>query len=56
MRIRALSAEEYWIPSIRMAEAHGKGGGKTWVYRLDFSESSGELRGYAFHSLDVRLA
>ncbi len=55
LRIRALSAEEYWVPSIRVADAHLSGGGSAWMYRLDFAESSGRLRGYAFHSLDVRL-
>ena len=54
-RIRAVTAEEYWIPSIRVSDAHLKGGGSAWMYRLDFSETSGFLRGYAFHSLDVRL-
>lgn len=54
-RIRATSAEEYWIPSIRVADALVKGGGQAWMYRLDFAESSGRLRGYAFHSLDIRL-
>jgi para-nitrobenzyl esterase len=55
LRIRAVSAEEYWIPSIRAADAHLKGGGSAWMYRLDFSETGGYMRGYAFHSLDVRL-
>jgi para-nitrobenzyl esterase len=55
LRIRAVTAEEYWIPSVRVADAHVKGGGEGWMYRLDFSETGGFLRGYAFHSLDVRL-
>jgi para-nitrobenzyl esterase len=55
LRIRAVTAEEYWIPSMRVADAHLKGGGSAWMYRLDFAETSGFLRGYAFHSLDVRL-
>jgi para-nitrobenzyl esterase len=55
LRIRSVTAEEYWIPSMRVADAHVKGGGSAWMYRLDFSETSGFLRGYAFHSLDVRL-
>ncbi len=54
-RIRAVTAEEYWIPSIRVAEAHLQGGGEAFVYRLDFSESSGRLGGFAYHSLDVPL-
>jgi len=55
LRIRAVTAEEYWVPTIRVADAHVKGGGSAWMYRLDFTETSGYLRGYAFHSLDVRL-
>ncbi len=54
-RIRALTAEEYWAPSMRVAEAHMQGGGSAFVYRLDFSESSGRLGGFAYHSLDVPL-
>ena len=55
LRIRALSAEEYWIPSIQAADAHVHGGGEAWMYRLDFSETSGRLQQYAYHSLDLRL-
>jgi para-nitrobenzyl esterase len=54
-RIRALTAEEYWIPTIRVADAAADTGCETWMYRLDFSESSGRLKGMAFHSLDVGL-
>ena len=55
LRIRAVTAEEYWIPSVRVADAHVDGGGKAFMYRLDFAETTGAFRGYAFHSLDVRL-
>lgn len=54
-RIRALSAEEYWVPSLRVAEAHVRCGGETYVYRLDFSETSGGMKGFAYHSLDLPL-
>ena len=54
-RIRALTAEEYWIPSTRVADAHTRSGGQTFTYRLDFAEASGRLSGYAYHSLDVGL-
>ncbi len=54
-RIRALTAEEYWVPSMRVAAAHAKNGGETWVYRLDFAETAGRFAGYAFHSEDVGL-
>ena len=54
-RIRALTAEEYWVPSIRVADAHLQSGGTAWMYELAFAETSGRLSGYAFHSLDVGL-
>lgn len=54
-RIRALSAEEYWAPSINTADALVHGGGSAWVYMLTFAETSGALKGTAFHSLDLRL-
>lgn len=54
-RIRALTAEEYWIPSVRVADAHVRGGGKAWMYELTFGETSGRWSGYAYHSLDVGL-
>jgi para-nitrobenzyl esterase len=55
LRIRGLSAEEYWVPSIRVVDAHIKGGGTAWMYRLDFAESSGRMKGYAYHSLDIGM-
>jgi len=27
LHVRALTAEEYWVPSIRVAQAHAKGYG-----------------------------
>ena len=55
LRIRAVTAEEYWIPTTRVTGAHLAGGGSAYAYRLDFAETSGRLRGYAFHALDVPL-
>lgn len=55
LRIRAATAEEYWVPSVRVADAEVKSGGRVWMYRLDFVETSGRLQGYAFHSLDTKL-
>ncbi len=54
-RIRALTAEEYWVPSVRVVDAHVRGGGTAWMYRLDFAETSGRMAGEAYHSLDVGL-
>jgi para-nitrobenzyl esterase len=56
LRIRALTAEEYWVPSERVAEAHVRGGGSAWMYRLDFAPNSGRFSGYAYHSEDLGLA
>jgi para-nitrobenzyl esterase len=55
LRIRALTAEEYWVPSMRVVEAFVEGGGVAWVYRLDFAYASGRFKGLAFHSEDVGL-
>ena len=56
LRIHALTAEEYWVPSVRVAEAHLRGGGSAWMYRLDFAPSSGRFKSYAYHSEDLGLA
>ena len=55
-RIRAVTAEEYWIPSLRIAEAHVQGGGTAWVYELIYASAAGRLKGYAFHGLELPLA
>ncbi len=54
-RIRAVTAEEYWIPSVRLADAHTHAGGTTWMYRLDFSEPTGKYATEAYHSIDLGL-
>ncbi len=54
-RIRAVTAEEYWVPSIRVTDAHVKAGGRAWMYELAFAESGGRYSGFAYHSLDVGL-
>ena len=51
--IRAVTAEEYWIPTVRMAESHVANKGDTWMYRLDFASYSGRLEGEAYHSEDL---
>jgi para-nitrobenzyl esterase len=54
-RIRATTAEEYWVPSMRVVEAHIQGGGTAYVYELEFEETSGSLEGNAYHSLEVGM-
>ncbi len=51
--IRAVTAEEYWIPTLRVAEAHAQNKGDTWMYRLDFASYSGRMEGEAYHSEDL---
>jgi para-nitrobenzyl esterase len=51
--IRAVTAEEYWMPSIRLAQATESGHGHAWVYRFDYPAESGDLSGYAFHGLEL---
>ncbi len=53
--IRSLTAEEYWIPSTRVAEAHVDTGGVAFVYLLEFAPAAGRFAGLAFHSYDVRF-
>jgi para-nitrobenzyl esterase len=48
-RIRLLTAEEYWIPSVRFAEAHARAGGRVWMYRFDWASVTGPYAGYAPH-------
>ena len=55
LRIRAVTAEEYWVPSIRMADAHMKGGGRVWMYELTLKDPVGKLQGYARHTLELGL-
>jgi para-nitrobenzyl esterase len=57
LRIRAVTAEEYWIPSLRVAEAHimdGRpSGGSVWMYRLDISPATGRMQSEAYHAEDL---
>ncbi len=53
-RIRSLTAEEYWIPSVRVVDAHLQGGGgAAFVYRFDFSVPGGRYAGLAFHASEL---
>jgi len=54
-RIRAVTAEEYWVPSIRVTDAFVAGGGVAWMYRLDYAPNVGRMKGLAFHSEDVEM-
>ncbi len=52
-RIRSLTAEEYWIPSLRVADAHLRAGGSAFVYRFDYAPQTGRFAGLAFHSSEL---
>lgn len=50
---RVLTASDWWLPSIRYAEAQHAAGGQAWMYRLDWRT---EVRGMgACHGLDLPL-
>ncbi|MFC6645814.1 carboxylesterase/lipase family protein [Granulicella cerasi] len=51
-RIRSVTAEEYWIPSLRVADAHVQAGGTAFVYRFDFP-ASGHFAGETPHASDL---
>lgn len=54
LHIRALTAEEYWVPSIRVATAHKQGGGAaTYFYRLDETAATGPHKGESYHAYDL---
>ena len=44
-KVRLLTAEEYWIPTVRVAEAHTGSGGETYLYRFDYPRAKGPLAG-----------
>lgn len=52
-RIRSLTAEEYWIPSLRVVDAHVRAGGSAFVYRFDYAPATGRFAGLAFHSSEL---
>ena len=54
-RVRAVTAEEYWVPTIRLADAHVRTGGTAWMYRLDFAPQTGRFAGEAYHSEDLQF-
>ncbi len=54
-RYRALTAEEYWMPTLRTAEAHASLRRPTWLYRLDMPRSTGRNAGYAVHGSELPL-
>lgn len=54
-KIRLLTAEEYWIPTVRVAEAHVSTGGETYFYRFDCPLLNGPLAGEVPHSAELKF-
>jgi para-nitrobenzyl esterase len=54
-KIRLLTAEEYWIPTLRVAEAHVNHGGEAYFYRFDCPLLNGPLAGEAPHSAELKF-
>jgi len=54
-RIAATTAEEYWIPSLRVAEAVASNRGKVWMYRFDLAKLQGPMAGNAAHAAELGL-
>jgi len=50
---RLITAEEYWIPSIRLAEAQARTGAPVWMYRFDAPATSGRFAGLAPHASEL---
>ena len=54
-RVRLLTAEHFWMPSVRFAEAHAAAGGEVWMFRFDLESDAGPFTGYAPHAADLQF-
>jgi para-nitrobenzyl esterase len=54
-KIRLLTAEEYWIPTLRIAEAHVGNGGEAYFYRFDRKLTAGPFKGKVPHTAELRF-
>jgi para-nitrobenzyl esterase len=54
LRIRSLTAEKYWVPSVRVAEALVAGDAKAFMYRLDLP-NVGALADLPIHTDDLKF-
>ncbi|MCY1672038.1 carboxylesterase family protein [Novosphingobium sp. SL115] len=50
---RLLTAEEYGMPCLRLAEGHAQRGAEVFRYRLAYPAPSGPFRGYSPHAFDT---
>lgn len=55
LRIKFLTAEEYWLSSMRIARAHhaAANGCDTYVYRFDREPAEGPFAGWAAHGMEM---
>jgi para-nitrobenzyl esterase len=55
LRIRFLTAEEYWVPNMRIAQAHrqASAAGTAWVYRFDREATSSMFAGQVPHASEL---
>ena len=51
--IRMLTAEEYWIPTVRIAEARASQQSQTFLYRFDHTPTSGRFAHKAAHASEL---
>lgn len=54
-RYLALTAEEYWLPTIRVADASAAASQSAWLYRLDMPRAAAPNAGYAVHGSELPL-
>lgn len=54
-RIQLLTAEEYWIPMVRLAEAHARHGGESYMYRYDQASAESPFEGFAVHASELPM-
>ncbi|MGY5812129.1 carboxylesterase/lipase family protein [Rhizobium sp. LEGMi198b] len=55
-RLVLLTAEEYELPSLRLARRRAADGAPTWVYRYERPDRQGPFAGYAPHLSDLAAA
>jgi para-nitrobenzyl esterase len=53
-RIRSVTAEEYWLPSMRVLQAHIAGGNQGFLFRMDYPGTD-RFANLAIHSTDLRF-
>lgn len=52
-RLRQMTNQEWWIPTLRMVEAQDEIGGEVWMYRFDWAPTNGKLPVRACHMMEL---